>query len=64
MSYLGLGVQPPDASWGAMLKDGVGDLFRAPWMVIFPGLAIVLAVMGFYALGEAARKAGGGSGHA
>ncbi|NLN46709.1 MAG: ABC transporter permease [Clostridiaceae bacterium] len=64
MSYLGLGVQPPDASWGAMLKDSVGDLFRAPWMAVFPGLAIVLAVMGFHALGEAARNAGGGNGHA
>ncbi len=58
MSYLGLGVQPPAASWGALLKDGVGDLFRAPWMVVFPGLAIVLAVMGFHALGEAARRLG------
>ncbi len=58
MSYLGLGVQPPAASWGAMLKDGVGDLFRAPWMVVFPGLTIVLAVMGFHALGEAIRRLG------
>lgn len=59
MSYLGLGVQPPAASWGKMLADGNSDLFRAPWMVIFPGLAIVLAVMGFHALGEAIRRKSG-----
>ena len=56
MSFLGLGVQPPAASWGKMLADGQSYLFRAPWMVIFPGLAIVVSVMGFHALGEAIRK--------
>lgn len=56
LSYLGLSVQPPAASWGTMLANGQSYLFRAPWMVIFPGLAIVLAVMGFHALGEAIRN--------
>ena len=55
LSYLGLGVQPPDASWGKMLADSQASLFLAPWMLIFPGLAIVLAVLGFHLLGESVR---------
>ncbi|MBP7401911.1 MAG: ABC transporter permease [Clostridia bacterium] len=56
MSYIGLGVQPPAASWGKMLAEGWSYSARAPWLLVFPGLAIILAVMGFHALGEAIRR--------
>ena len=44
LGFLGLGVQPPAAEWGDMLGRGRNELFRAPWLMIFPGLAITLAV--------------------
>src|SRR6266567_3771641 len=47
LSYLGLGTQPPDPSWGTMLNEGRTYLETAPWMSIFPGLAIMLAVLAF-----------------
>jgi len=46
LSYLGLGSQPPEASWGNMLSAAQGYLYRAPTYGIFPGLAIVLVVLG------------------
>jgi peptide/nickel transport system permease protein len=52
LSYLGLGTQPPEASWGLMLKDGRDYLIQAPWFSIFPGLAITLTVLAFNALGD------------
>jgi peptide/nickel transport system permease protein len=52
LSYLGLGVQPPTASWGAMLTEGKGVLEAAWWLVTFPGLAIILAVLGFTFVAE------------
>jgi peptide/nickel transport system permease protein len=47
LSFLGLGTQPPTPSLGGMLSDGRDVLIQAPWVEIFPGLAIVVAVLGF-----------------
>lgn len=55
LSYLGLGTQPPDPSWGTMLNEGRTFLELAPWMSIFPGLAIMLAVLGFNLVGDGLR---------
>lgn len=59
LSFLGLGVQPPTPSWGAMIADGrdLMQLRRAPWTSLFPGLAIGMAVLGFNLLGDALRDA-------
>jgi peptide/nickel transport system permease protein len=51
LSFIGLGVQPPKASWGAMLSLGKSYLLRSPWMVIFPGICIALLVFGFNLFG-------------
>ncbi|OGR39272.1 MAG: peptide ABC transporter permease, partial [Desulfovibrionales bacterium GWA2_65_9] len=55
LSFLGLGVQPPDASWGNMLLDGKEVLEIAPWLSVFPGLAILFTVLGYNLLGESLR---------
>jgi peptide/nickel transport system permease protein len=55
MSFLGLGVPPPTASWGAMLNDARSHLFDAPHLVIFPALAVMLAVLAFNFIGDALR---------
>lgn len=55
MSYLGLGVQPPTASWGRMLVEGQVYVASAWWVVTFPGLAILLAVLGANRLGTGLR---------
>ncbi|HMK28334.1 MAG TPA: ABC transporter permease [Terriglobales bacterium] len=55
MSFLGLGVAPPTASWGAMLNDGRSHLFDAPHLVIFPAVAVMLAVLSFNFIGDALR---------
>jgi ABC-type dipeptide/oligopeptide/nickel transport system permease subunit len=59
LSFLGLGVQPPTPSWGAMIADGrdLSQLRHAPWTSVFPGLAIGAAVLGFNLLGDALRDA-------
>jgi peptide/nickel transport system permease protein len=57
LSFLGLGQQPPNPSWGAMLNTAKGYLEQAPWMSIFPGVAIFLAVQGFNLLGDGLRDA-------
>jgi ABC-type dipeptide/oligopeptide/nickel transport system permease subunit len=57
LSFLGLGTQPPYPSWGTMLQEGRTFLESAPWMSIFPGLAIMLAVLGFNLLGDGIRDA-------
>lgn len=57
LSFLGLGVAPPMASWGAMLKSGYPLLERAPWLSIFPGLAIMFLVLGLNFLGDGLRDA-------
>src|SRR5262245_13846436 len=55
MSFLGLGVPPPTASWGAMLSDARAYLFGAPHLVLFPALAVMLAVLSFNFIGDAMR---------
>ena len=57
LSYLGLGTQPPNPSWGRMLNEGQTFLFIAPRLAIYPGLAIVLAVLGLNLLGDGLRDA-------
>lgn len=52
LSFLGLGIQPPDPSWGVMLADAKNYILVAPWLVIFPGLAIMITVFGFNLLGD------------
>lgn len=55
LSFLGLGVQPPTASWGNMLMEGKNVLEIAPWMSFYPGTAILLTVLGYNLLGESLR---------
>jgi peptide/nickel transport system permease protein len=62
LSFLGLGVQPPDASWGTMLGRSTQYMEQAPFLVVFPGLAIVLTVLAFNVLGDAVNDALGRSG--
>jgi peptide/nickel transport system permease protein len=57
LSYVGIGIQPPSASWGNMIADGQAYLFTAPWLIVLPGGAIVLAMIGFSLLGDALRDA-------
>jgi peptide/nickel transport system permease protein len=57
LSFLGLGVKPPAAEWGAMLSEGRTYLSRAPNMMFFPGVAIFLMVLGFNLLGDGLRDA-------
>lgn len=55
LSFLGLGTQPPHPSWGTMLSEGRTFLENAPWISIFPGIAIMLAVFSFNILGDGVR---------
>ncbi|MBX6361166.1 ABC transporter permease [Pseudacidobacterium ailaaui] len=55
LSFLGLGVPPPAASWGAMLNDARSHLFDAPHLVVFPAIAVMLCVLSFNFLGDALR---------
>ena len=57
LGFLGLGAQPPTAEWGVMLSDGRLLLLVAPWIVSFPGVAIILSVLGFNMLGDGLRDA-------
>ena len=57
LSFLGLGVQPPTPAWGYMLDEGMGYLERAPWINVFPGVAILLTVLGFNLFGDGLRDA-------
>jgi peptide/nickel transport system permease protein len=57
LSFLGLGAQPPTPEWGTMLGEGRGSVFTAPHIVVFPGLAIMLNVLGFNLLGDGLRDA-------
>jgi peptide/nickel transport system permease protein len=55
LSFLGLGAQPPEPSWGVILDSGKGLLDQAPWISFFPGLMIMLVVLGFNLFGDALR---------
>jgi peptide/nickel transport system permease protein len=57
LSFLGLGIQPPEASWGSMINAGRGYLRQAPWIVFGPGAALFVTVLGLNFLGDAVRDA-------
>lgn len=57
LSFLGLGVPPPTPSWGSMIQDGLQYYRAAPWLVLFPGLAITLAVVSFNLVASGLREA-------
>ncbi len=57
LSYLGIGVQPPTPSWGGMIQEGQSFYLTAPWLVIFPGLAIMITIFAFNLLGDGLRDA-------
>jgi peptide/nickel transport system permease protein len=57
LSFLGVGVQPPTPSWGAMLRTGSQYLEVAPWMGVAPGVAIFLTVLAFNFVGDGLRRA-------
>jgi glutathione transport system permease protein len=57
LSFLGLGAQPPTPEWGAMLNDGRTFFFTAPQLMLYPGLAIGAAALGFNLLGDGLRDA-------
>lgn len=55
LSFLGLGIQPPDASWGLMVNSGRQFLYNAPWLSLVPGIAIMVIVLAFNFLGDGLR---------
>ncbi|HKW15792.1 MAG TPA: ABC transporter permease [Candidatus Krumholzibacteria bacterium] len=55
LSFLGLGAQPPTASWGSMISNGIDYLRVAPWLSLAPGIVVTLTVLGFNLLGDALR---------
>ena len=57
LSFLGMGAQPPTPSWGSILSSGRSYLRLAPWVTVFPGIAIMLTVLGFNLLGDGIRDA-------
>ena len=57
LSFLGLGIQPPAASWGSMINAGRGYLQQAPWIVFGPGAALFITVVGLNFVGDAVRDA-------
>lgn len=57
LSFIGLGVKPPTATWGGMTRDGFENILDAPWLAVFPGLAILLLVLGLNMIGDGLRDA-------
>jgi peptide/nickel transport system permease protein len=55
LSYLGVGTQPPQVSWGRMLAEGQTEMFSAPLLAVWPGLAIAVTVLGLNLLGDGLR---------
>jgi peptide/nickel transport system permease protein len=55
LSYLGLGVQPPQADWGLMIRQAREYLFSSPYPMLFPGLALAVTIIGFNLLGDGLR---------
>lgn len=55
LGFLGLGVQPPDASWGAMINAGRQFIFQAPWLTLIPGVAVIVAVFAINLIGDGMR---------
>jgi peptide/nickel transport system permease protein/oligopeptide transport system permease protein len=57
LSFLGMGVQPPSPSWGLMLSESRSYMLTAPWLMLYPGLAILTTVLAFVLLGDGLRDA-------
>jgi peptide/nickel transport system permease protein len=57
LSFLSIGVQPPNASWGTIIEDGQGLLYTRPWVALAPGIMIVLTVLSLNVLGDGVRDA-------
>ena len=57
LSFLGLGIQPPQPSWGNLIREGVAVIFDAPWLAVIPGLYLTASVLAFNLLGDVARDA-------
>jgi oligopeptide transport system permease protein len=57
LSYLGVGIPPPTASWGVMIQDGYQAIFGSPWQVIFPAIAIAITMLSFTFIGDGLRDA-------
>jgi peptide/nickel transport system permease protein len=57
LSFIGLGVKPPTPTWGGMTRDGFENILDAPWLAVFPGLAILLLVLGLNMVGDGLRDA-------
>ena len=57
LSFLGLGAQPPTPEWGSMIGAERNQVFTAPHLILFPGLALILTVLGFNLLGDGLRDA-------
>ena len=55
LSFLGLGVQPPTPSWGAILSDGFQNIMQSPWGVVFASIILMITTLGFTMLGETLR---------
>jgi peptide/nickel transport system permease protein len=55
LSFLGIGTQPPQPSWGNIIRDGLGSIFGSPWPIIGAGFAITVVVLAFNVLGDAVR---------
>jgi ABC-type dipeptide/oligopeptide/nickel transport systems, permease components len=58
LSYLGFGVQPPQATWGNIIADGKAYILDAWWLIVFPGVAIFISALAFFLAGDALRRAG------
>lgn len=56
LSYLGIGVSPPNPDWGLMISEARFHMYRAPWLVVFPSLAIALTIVGFNLMGDGLRN--------
>lgn len=57
LSFIGLGVKPPTPTWGGMMRDGFENILDAPWLAIFPGVAILILVLGLNMVGDGLRDA-------
>ncbi len=57
LGFFGLGAQPPTPSWGGMMSSGTAQLFKAPWIILFPGLAVAITVIAINLFGDALIKA-------
>ena len=57
LSFIGLGVKPPTATWGGMMREGFENILDAPWLAVWPGIAILLLVLGLNMIGDGLRDA-------